>query len=64
MSGAEYHFGLGLLAWVDYPSSPSGRDLNLCLKPSSDSAHTTVSGRLFHELIARCEKLDLMRVRA
>ena len=48
---------------MDYPSSPSGRDLSLTLKASSDGELTTASGRLFQELTTRCEKkFDIMRV--
>ena len=31
------------VTWVNYPSSPSGRDLNLSLKASSDGELTTAS---------------------
>ena len=49
---------------MDYPSSPSGRDLSLTLKASGDGELITASGRLFQELTTRCEKkFDLMRIR-
>ena len=54
-----------LVTWVNYPCGPSGRDLNLSLKTSSDGELTTASGRLFQELTTRCEKnFDMMSVRA
>ena len=54
-----------LVTWVNYPSSPSGRDLNLSLKTCSNGELTTASGRLFQVVTTLCEKnFDLMSVRA
>ena len=42
--------------WSDYPSSPTGRDLNIRLKASSEGAATISSGRPFQESTTLFEK--------
>ena len=42
--------------WSDYPSSPTGRDLNIRLNASSEGAVTISSGRPFQESTTLFEK--------
>ena len=60
---SKYNIYIYILSKYEKP--PKGRDLNFSLKESSDGARTTAFGRLFQELMTRCEKkLDLMSVQS